>query len=417
MGTSLNVLGKILGAEGSQFEKVQRQLLCNEMGASSVVLKFASCEDDDLCKGALQLAIALMEGGNAPVQASLLQLMNSREEAIMPADGSKGSFLSATCRTQGFKPPQQETLATIPSVPLAGASVRTLACLQSTDVHSNPDCNRKRRIRLGIKEIKERKVFLMQQRERRESFKLVTEGLSARAKAMMLEDVERPFQSKAFVADVLETLRLMCEGHNEAMQDFLRVQKNQVVSHDLVSEIYLFLLALEPELDETNVAQARKAVETLTELVQGNTSRGNANLLLQTKLVSILERLIEKKSLGAAAADVELNELRVASLTLLQALLEGSSSDNCSRMLRVLDLGSLASTTCKVYETATALSDTDESKSLLVDATFALYMLLLQLKNYQETLVSILPGQIRNVSGLKSEDRPRIFLPNPGLGL
>ena len=179
----------------------------------------------------------------------------------------------------------------------------------------------------------------------------------------------------------------------------------------------LFLLALEPELDETNVAQACKAVETLTELVQGNTSRGNANLLLQTKLVSILERLIEKKSLGAAAADVELNELRVASLTLLQALLEGSSSDNCSRMLRVLDLGSLASTTCNVYETATALSDTDESKSLLVDATFALYMLLLQLKNYQETLVSILPGQIRNVSGLKSEDRPRIFLPNPGLGL
>ena len=257
----------------------------------------------------------------------------------------------------------------------------------------------------------------MQQSERRESFKLVTEGLSARAKAMVLEDVERPFQSKAFVVDVLETLRLMCEGHNEAMQDFLRVQKNQVVSHDLVSEIYLFLLALEPELDETNVTQARKAVETLTELVQGNTSRGNANLLLQTKLVSILERLIEKKSIGAAAADVELNELRVASVTLLQALLEGSSSDNCSRMLRVLDLGSLASTTGKVYETATALSDTDESKSLLVDATFALYMLLLQLKNYQENLVSILPGQIRNVSGLKSEDRPRIFLSHPGPGL
>ena len=133
MGTSLNVLGKILGAEGSQFEKVQRQLLCNEMGASSVVLKFASCEDDDLCKGALQLAIALMEGGNAPVQASLLQLMNSHEAAIMPADGSKGSFLSAMCRTQAFKPPQQETLAAIPSAPLAEASVRRLACLQPTD--------------------------------------------------------------------------------------------------------------------------------------------------------------------------------------------------------------------------------------------------------------------------------------------
>eukprot|EP00966_Prymnesium_polylepis_P068396 1588813-Prymnesium_polylepis.1 len=181
--------------------------------------------------------------------------------------------------------------------------------------------------------------------------------------------------------DVLELLRLLCEGHNIEMQDYLRVQKTQVISHDLVTEIYLFLLALElrrklvgrsrrrlqtitralvcppgsraqPELDETNVGQAKKAVDILVELVQGNTSRGNSNLLLQTKLVAILERVVEKKTLGDSGADYELNELRVSSLVLLEALLEGSSAEQCGRMLRVLDIGSLARATAKSYDAA-----------------------------------------------------------------
>ena len=105
--TSLLVLGKILGAEGSAFEKTQRQLLCNEMGASSVVLRFVSCEDDNFCKSALQVAISLMEGGNNLVQASLLKLMSS-QEAILPADGSKGSFLSAMYRMPDSSPDNRD---------------------------------------------------------------------------------------------------------------------------------------------------------------------------------------------------------------------------------------------------------------------------------------------------------------------
>ena len=69
--------------------------------------------------------------------------------------------------------------------------------------------------------------------------------------------------------------------------------------------------ALEPELDGTNVDQALKALETLTELVQGNTTYANAQLLLQTKLVSILERLIEKKALEGGK-EVALAEARDA---------------------------------------------------------------------------------------------------------
>eukprot|EP00966_Prymnesium_polylepis_P068397 1588813-Prymnesium_polylepis.2 len=80
----------------------------------------------------------------------MLRLMNSNDEGIVPADGSKGNYLSAM----------------------------------------------KRRIRLGIKELKERKTFLAQQHERKAHFSEITEGLSARAKAMVLEDVERVSQKR-----------------------------------------------------------------------------------------------------------------------------------------------------------------------------------------------------------------------------
>ena len=71
------------------------------------------------------------------VQSALLSLLQTGHPAIAPADGSGGSFVSAV----------------------------------------------KRRIRLGVKEIKDRKDYLAQQHERRSLWEETSEGLSASAKA------------------------------------------------------------------------------------------------------------------------------------------------------------------------------------------------------------------------------------------
>ena len=92
-----------------------------------------------------------------------------------------------------------------------------------------------------------------------------------------------PSVRAAFSSDFVRLLQLLCEGHNTEAQDFLRVQPNQASTHDLVTEVYELLAVIEPELDGDNSVQARKCIETLTELVQGNTSLGNSQLLLQTK--------------------------------------------------------------------------------------------------------------------------------------
>ena len=154
--TSLRVVERLLRADGATAsERAARQQLCNEMGASTLVLKFASCKDDALCDAGLQMGKALLLGGNTAVQASLLQLMRTNDLAAAPADGSDGTFLSSM----------------------------------------------KRRIRIGIKELKERKTFLAQQQERRATFEEMTMGMSARAKAMVLEDQERPFATTVQIRD------------------------------------------------------------------------------------------------------------------------------------------------------------------------------------------------------------------------
>ena len=188
----LHVLAELLNADDvSPAERRERQLLCNQLGASVLVLKFGACEDGALCQAGLQLGVALLVGGNREVQDTMLGLLKADGPAIAAADGTAGSFLASM----------------------------------------------KRRLRLAVKEVRDRKVFLAQQKERREHFDEVTEGMSARAKAMVHEDIERSFASRANLVDVCELLRLMAEGHHLEMQDYLRVQQHALTTHDLVSEV------------------------------------------------------------------------------------------------------------------------------------------------------------------------------------
>ena len=340
---SLDVLTTVL-TSGPEDQQGERQLLLNTMGLATVALKMAACEDDDLCHGGLRLAMALLDGGNSEVQQAFLELLQAGDaEHLVAADGTEGSFL-AKCKLRLIR---------------------------------------------GQKEIKERKIYLQQQADRREDFDEMAVGLSAAAKEAMREDIERPYPSRAFVVDVLETLRLLCEGHNEASQDFLREQPNQQADSNLVDASYVLLQDLEPEIDESNIDQAKQAIDTLTELVQGNTSGLNGEHLLGTKCVSLLERLLNKKTLGDNELDGgDLPELRNSALLLLHALLEGGHGAE-QKMLWQLDLDGLAGTASRWYAESLgpaeeSYEDDDARRALLLDGAFSLYILSRHLKDFND---------------------------------
>ena len=119
--------------------------------------------------------------------------------------------------------------------------------------------------------------------------------------------------------------------------------------------------------------------------------------------------MIERKTLGgSAAAEVGLYELRVSCLTLLEALLEGSNKDSLGRMLRVIEIPSLASATSKSFEDARALPKGSDIRKLLTDSAYSLYLLLLHLKGYQEQTEGLLPGQVASIPSLESEHKAEL---------
>lgn len=133
------------------------QMLLNAMGASTLTLRFAGCADEDLCRAGLRLGAALLHGGNRSVQSTIYTLLHDAVNPILPADGSEQSFFLAM----------------------------------------------KSRIRLGIKEITDRKAYLAQQVERRASFAEMSEGLSGIARDSLWEDIQRDYTSMSCVLDVL----------------------------------------------------------------------------------------------------------------------------------------------------------------------------------------------------------------------
>jgi len=154
----------------------------------------------------------------------------------------------------------------------------------------------------------------------------------------MRAELETDYVSHGYVIDVLEVLRLCCEGHNNEMQNLLRSQPSELTDIDLVGETFKFLQAIEFELDITCVDQASKALETLIEFVQGNVSKGNTISLINNKAVELLSRLIEKDVLGDGLSNVEQDRIRYSIAVLLSAMLEGNDDRVEERMLAVINL-------------------------------------------------------------------------------
>jgi len=168
----------------------------------------------------------------------------------------------------------------------------------------------------------------------------------------MRAELELDYVSHGYVVDVFELLRLTCEGHNNDMQNLLRNQPSELTDIDLVGETFKFLQAIEVELDNTNVEQATRTLETLIEFTQGNISKGNTLSLINNKGVELLSRMMEKEVLGEDLSSWEQDTLRNKIAVLLSAMLEGNDDNVEERMLSVVNLKQTLKLANNLYESA-----------------------------------------------------------------
>ena len=61
----------------------------------------------------------------------------------------------------------------------------------------------------------------------------------------------------------------------------------EIMYEDLVKTVFELVQTLDSELDHTNLRIMEKCIDTLTELLQGNTTRSNAEALLETTVLEV----------------------------------------------------------------------------------------------------------------------------------
>lgn len=96
-------------------------------------------------------------------------------------------------------------------------------------------------MRVGIIEINERTLYEQNIEQQRKLLASSTAGLSPATAAAMRSHLSHPFETCAYTLEALETLQLLCEGHNETLQNFLKEQVGEPQNVDLLAETWLLL--------------------------------------------------------------------------------------------------------------------------------------------------------------------------------
>ena len=95
-----------------------------------------------------------------------------------------------------------------------------------------------------------------------------------------------------FGLELLEFLRLFCEGHHENLQNYLRVQPNSKNSYDIVELIIKMLTYI--KIDNQNFDIVERIFDTLTEFCQGP-CKGNQTKISDSKFLEYAVGLLKNK--------------------------------------------------------------------------------------------------------------------------
>ncbi|XP_061380179.1 inositol 1,4,5-trisphosphate receptor isoform X1 [Danaus plexippus] len=347
---------KVLLRTGQSLAQVQEHL--DREGASDLVVELVmnSINRPAIFLEAIQLGIALLEGGNPIIQNSIFTKLQNGEisQAFLKVFYDKmreaqqeirslavSSTTTTTTSDKRTSTDKQKTTSDVKGVcqPVVGEDMdEEVASACGTAVHAYSDVHTMSHGTTVLEEIMAEK--------KREAGN--TDVLPAKV---------------AVMTPILRFLQLLCENHNPDLQNLLRNQNNKS-NYNLVSETLMFLDCicgsttgglglLGLYINEGNVALINQTLETLTEYCQGPCHE-NQNCIAthESNGLDIITALIlnDINPLGRTRMDLVL-ELKNNASKLLLAIMESrnDSENNAERILYNMNPKQLVDVACSAF--------------------------------------------------------------------
>ena len=366
----------------------QMQMRMNDIGATELVLKLITNKSDAIVLEALKTGIALLHGGNLAVQTTIYRLfensngdeaffceIRSRIRRAIAEIKERQQFYAR--KAEKRKALQNDAIGALPSSspsPSSPSTTTTSTTMMTSNSSSSNNMSSSNNAGTastgggggGGGGISPRTLAVAATggAMNLSSSAGSTNGLSGASTGSgggggggssgaagagsfdtkMLEillDDDEEFKETGFIGEVLRFLQLLCEGHNDCLQNYLRSQTNNIKSYDLISETATFLEALYHEINPATIEVAVQCFESLTEFCQGP-CHANQFALIRTKLCESAMYILHNNH-GSADSDDEHYKEQVASLkestlVTLLSLLEGISTPSIPRqMIATLD--------------------------------------------------------------------------------
>ncbi|XP_041983681.1 inositol 1,4,5-trisphosphate receptor isoform X2 [Aricia agestis] len=364
---------KILLRTGQTLAQVQAHL--DREGASDLVVELVinSTNRQAIFLEAIQLGIALLEGGNPTIQHSIFTKLLNGEisqaflkvfyDKMREAQQEIRSLAVSTTNATGEKRPSTTDKQKSPSADGAKSEKNAggpLVVGEDMDDEVNNACSAAVNAYSDIHTMSQGTTVL--------------EEIMAEKKSEKNNDVLPP--KVAVMKPILRFLQLLCENHNPELQNLLRNQNNKT-NYNLVSETLMFLDCicgsttgglglLGLYINEGNVALINQTLETLTEYCQGPCHE-NQNCIAthESNGLDIITALIlnDINPLGKTRMDLVL-ELKNNASKLLLAIMESrnDSENNAERILYNMNPKQLVDVACSAFHQEHAMDGDSDSE-------------------------------------------------------
>ncbi|XP_076048925.1 inositol 1,4,5,-trisphosphate receptor isoform X4 [Oratosquilla oratoria] len=342
-------------------------------GAADLVVELVMKSQEKRCQHifveAVELGIALLEGGNPKIQRTLF---NKLKESDKTQHFFKVFY-------DKIHEAQQEIKAT---VTVNTSDISTKAGDEKDQTKDSEKSNRKKAMKpnglVMTEEIREElnaAASVTQQaynsiragNAEEETNNVIGVGVigespDSNRPSNEVEDSSKLSPKIAAMTPVLRFLQLLCENHNRDLQNFLRYQNNKT-HYNLVGETLKFLDCicgsttgglglLGLYINEHNVALINQNLETLTEYCQGP-CHDNQNCIAthESNGLHIITALIlnDINPLAKARMDLVLELKNNASKLLLAIMESRADSENAERILQNMNPEQLMESLCSVY--------------------------------------------------------------------